>query len=310
MQADYYTIIIRMKKELTVGVDIGGSHITAGFVNMQDKTAAIDTVVRQKVNSKASADEIIAAWCRVIRNVWSMHGVSNTRLGFAMPGPFDYEEGICQIKGFDKYESLYQMNIRQELSSRLNVSGHDILFRNDAEAFLDGELFCGAGQGYKHAIGITLGTGLGSAVSHNGNTKDAALSVLEYCGDKIEEQVSTRGLINSYHALTGVQLKDAETIASLYATDEHAVQVFKKFGEGLSWFLEYFIKKENPEVLIIAGNIANAMHLFMPDVKNNLIAAGVRLPEIVKSTLNENAALIGGACCFIKELKESKTVIE
>lgn len=284
------------ENDLTIGVDIGGSHITAGIVDMRRKIVHSHSVCRNEVNRNGSADEILNVWAETIRQAIGLVENSFAGIGFAMPGPFDYEEGICLIKGFDKYEALYGMSVRFELAKRLRVPPQDIVFRNDAEAFLEGELFCGAARDYKHAIGLTLGTGLGSAISHNGVTHDAELSVLDYQGEKIEEWVSTRGLIRIYKELTGVPIHDALAIAEYYHTKDEARQTFKIFAGHLSWFLQRFIEKEEPEVVVIGGNIAKSFNLFIDDVTNNLVEAKVSLPKIVQATLGENALLIGGAC--------------
>jgi len=282
--------------EWVIGIDIGGSHITAGLISITGRTVANDYFIRRPVNPHADAEEIFTNWCDVIQKLWNESGIEKCKLGFAMPGPFDYENGICLIRGFDKYESLYGVDVRAALAEKLNIAGNDIAFRNDAEAFLEGEIFCGAAVGYEHVIGITLGTGLGSALSHHGITRDAALSILEYKGEKIEECVSTRGMVRTYQTITGNTVKDVIAIAELYDTDPNAVKTFKIFSEDLSWFLDYFIKKETPEMLVVGGNIANSWNLFMNDVIQHLLSSLPHLPKIVKATLGENAGLIGGAC--------------
>jgi glucokinase len=288
-----------MSNDLILGIDIGGSHITAGLVDMDIRKVKPGSTIRKKVNCKAPAEDILSVWADTIHEITRLCPNTFSKLGFAMPGPFDYEAGVCLIKGFDKYESLYGINIRTSMAERLDIVPGDILFRNDAEAFLEGEIFCGAAASFKHAIGITLGTGLGSAVSHNGITRDAALSVLEYNGEKIEEWVSTRGLIRIYQDMTGKKVHDALTIAELYHSDAKAKDAFKIFAHRLSWFLQKFIIQESPEVLVIGGNIANSYELFIGELEKHLAINGIRLPKIFRATLGEYAALIGGACKFM-----------
>ena len=284
--------------EWVTGIDIGGSHITVGMVNMQTRSVVEGSILRGRVDCHADADTILSSWCKVIRDVWQKFAITPAPLGFAMPGPFDYTNGICLIKGFDKYESLYEMDIREALAERLGINGDEICFRNDAEAFLEGEMFCGSAEGYTDAIVVTLGTGLGTATSHHGISADAELSVIPYKGEKIEEFVSTRGLVRAYESITCKKLKDGKAVADLYDTDENARSAFKTFSNDLRWFLEYFIRKEEPQVLVIGGNIIQSWDLFMPEILDYLSAALPNLPKIVKATLGESAALIGGACCF------------
>ena len=82
------------------------------------------------------------------------------------------------------------------------------------------------------------------------------------------------------------------------STDKNAVLAFKVFADHLSWILFEFIQQENPEVLVIGGNIINCWSLFMDKVIHNLSNSLVKIPVIQKSTLGEASALIGGACCF------------
>jgi len=287
-----------IKRNDVLGVDIGGSHITSALIDLSSRTIVEDFVLRKQVDPHGGAQEILESWCASIRECWQKFNLVNTRIGFAMPGPFDYEGGVCLIKGFDKYESLYGMDIRAELAERLNISGSDLAFRNDAEAFLDGEIFCGAAQGYNHVIGLTLGTGMGSAYSHFGITADAELSVTKFAGKIIEEFVSTRGLVGLYKGHTGRIVEDAMALARLCNEDINAIQSFKDFAVYLAWVLNLFIVKENPEIVVIGGNIANSWDLFMDDVIERLTYSLPHVPKIVKTVIGENAALIGGACCF------------
>jgi glucokinase len=84
-------------------------------------------------------------------------------VAFGFPGPFDYEAGICLIEGVEKYGALYGVNIRDAIRTRLDLGDLPILFRNDAEAAVVGETRYGAGRNYPRVIGVTLGTGCGSA---------------------------------------------------------------------------------------------------------------------------------------------------
>ena len=55
---------------------------------------------------------------------------------------------------------------------------------------------------------------------------------------------------------------------------------------------------ENPEVLVIGGNIAQSWDLFMNDVTGQLQSSVSKMPQIVKAALAEDAALMSGACGF------------
>src|SRR5690606_33620342 len=153
-----------------VAADIGGTHVTAAVVNTSSWQVINASIIRHSVNSHADAKSILSAWTvpfqEVIRHQPTL---AEPLIGIAMPGPFDYEQGISHMRNQDKYDNLYGMDIRRELAERLGVNGSDIRFINDAAAFLQGEVFAGKHNGSHKVLGITLGTGLGSAVWERGN---------------------------------------------------------------------------------------------------------------------------------------------
>ena len=273
-----------------LGVDIGGTHMTAAVVDLSTTALVPGTWAREKVDSHGSADEIMAAWAAVIRAT----GALPTRIGISLPGPFDYEAGICLIRNQNKFESLYGLNIKELLADKLGLQARDICLHNDAACFLKGEVFGGAAKGAESAIGLTLGTGLGSARFQEGEAADADLWCSPFKDSIAEDYLSTRALVNSYRRLSGRSVKDAEELAGLYSTDQQARQTFGEFARDLALFLAAFIQAEQPEVVVIGGNIAKAWDLFIPETRLQLQRQGT--PAALRpALLGETAAMMGAA---------------
>jgi glucokinase len=283
-----------------LGLDIGGTHVTAGLIRLADSSLVPDSLVRMDVNSKGSAEEIIAVWVGTISRMRRLFPGSFEHIGIAMPGPFDYEAGISLIMGFDKYESIFRMNIRQVLADRLGISPLSIRFKNDAAAFLEGEVLAGAARGCCNCIGVTLGTGLGSAWSVNGRTEDAELSVTPYLDGIAEDYLSTRWFVKRYFELTGKTVCNTKALVDCFDGNAAAAQVFEEFSGHFAVFLDSFIRGRQPDMLVIGGNMAKAAPLFLEQTRTKLspAAAGIR---IRLATLGETAALIGGAGCWKEE---------
>ena len=93
-----------------IGIDIGGSHITAALVSLENGKIVSGTRSRAAVNAHATADEILDIWTATIREVMKKAQGPITQIGFAMPGPFDYDKGISQIKNLHKYDGLYGLS--------------------------------------------------------------------------------------------------------------------------------------------------------------------------------------------------------
>ena len=116
-----------MINSTVVGVDIGGSHITAAQVDIKTSEVVESTRMRRSVNSGQGASSIIGQWCEVIREAWGAPVNASKKIGIAMPGPFDYQNGISFIKGQNKYDLLYGLNIKELLAASLNLKVENIL---------------------------------------------------------------------------------------------------------------------------------------------------------------------------------------
>ncbi|HNC13901.1 MAG TPA: ROK family protein, partial [Cyclobacteriaceae bacterium] len=238
-----------------------------------------------------------------IEDTFQAHPVANKRIGIAMPGPFDYANGISLIKGLDKYEALYKLNVKQILSQRLSISPNAILMMNDAACFLRGEVYYGAAKGYQDVIGITLGTGTGSAMHHHGVTHDANLGPAPFMDSIADEYFSTRWFVKRYQEVSGQSVKDVKALADLYPSDANVKEIFKEFVKNLAVFLEGFVNAEKPQVIVMGGNIAQCSSLFLNDLTAQLAARNITIP-IVRAELGEEAAILGAASLF-----ESKTIL-
>ncbi|MFY7910013.1 MAG: ROK family protein [Emticicia sp.] len=276
-----------------IGVDIGGSHITSALINSENGKVDFGSMQRVHVNSHDCADNILAQWTSAIENTIGSDFSKLSKIGIAMPGPFDYETGVCLMQNVNKYESLYGLNIKKSLAERLEIESEKIQFKNDAEAYLAGEMTSGAGVGYKKSIGLTIGTGLGTAIYENGKAKDLGLGfTYKFESGVIEEYVSTRWFLARYEELTNTKLDGVKAISSIYDSDKYAKQVYDEFSRHLTYFINEFISIFYPEVIVIGGNIANSFHIFYPSIQEFLDNhyPGIK---VVKSKLGEQAALIG-----------------
>ncbi|WP_443944427.1 ROK family protein [Pedobacter sp. AW1-32] len=289
---------------LTLGVDIGGSHITTGLVDLDHKQLIEGSIKRKFIDSKAASADILDGWSAIIRESYAAHSTSEITVGIAMPGPFDYKMGISLIKDQDKFKSLYQINVKQELAKRLGISAENIRFINDAAGFLQGEVFAGAAKGKTGVMGLTLGTGLGSAFCINFKATDAALWDSPFLSGIAEEYLSTQWFTKRYKELTQQELAGVKELVTLLPESHAATRVFMEFGNNLAQFLIPIINENEIDTVIIGGNIAQAFNEFAPELtatlKGNQVDATLKISE-----LKEHAALIGAASCFDYNYQEA-----
>ncbi|MDQ1332993.1 MAG: hypothetical protein QG576_1028 [Bacteroidota bacterium] len=295
-----------MERNLAIGADIGGSHISCAAVDLISGKILRDTVTGREVNNQAKANVIIEVWTEALKEALSRVATEKVKgIGFAMPGPFDYVKGICYIKGVTKYENLYGFNITDAISSSLGV--HDdflIRFMNDASSFAVGEAWAGSATKVNRSLSITLGTGFGSAfiadkipiVDGPEVPKLGCVYHLPYNDGIADDYFSTRWFIRRYKSATGVELKGVRELAELASSDKIVTDLFKEFGHKLGIFLAPWLKRFHAEMLVIGGNISHAYNLFgnvfEESLKNENCDCTVEL-----SSLKEDAAILG--CAYL-----------
>lgn len=290
--------------KIILGVDIGGSHITCAKVDLNVNRIIEGTKNTAEVNSAGSSNEILDIWNKTIKDSFG-RGDRPSAIGVAMPGPFDYEEGICKINGVGKYDSLYDINIKNSFSEAAGIETDKIKFLNDAACYALGEYYAGARKGYGRMIAITLGTGFGSSLIIDGNIVSTGKGVPEggmYWNVPFKESIaddyfSTRWFEESYFIKTGSRKKGVYEIAQSAETDENAHKVFDEFSQNLIEFILPWIEKFEPGILVAGGSISKSHYLFLPSLQREVFKKGIKT-EIRISELWEDAAVIGSANLF------------
>lgn len=299
-------------KDHVVGIDIGGSHITVALVDMDVREVVSKSMVRDKVDRFGMAEAILDAWAKAIKRsleksgvydpgTWNNDGYGQLSIGIAMPGPFEYESGISRIKGFDKYDSLYGLNIKELLADRIGINPRSIRLKNDAACFLDGELFAGAAIDADEVLGITLGTGFGTAFGRCGVATDAELSATAFLDSRAEDYFSTRWFIKTAKMIGNV---DIHGVMDLCRPDreELAQKIFDTFSENLALFFKLFLQQYRyPDLVVIGGNIAQAHVYFLEPLTRQLKEMDIEL-NFKLAALGESAALLGAASLWQKKL--------
>jgi len=293
-----------MDKNIAIGTDIGGSHISCAAIDLATGKILKDTLTGRSVDNQASADIIIDTWSQAISDILVKVPVEKVKgIGFAMPGPFDYVKGICYIRGVAKYESLYGINITDAILHSLGIKDGILLrYMNDASAFAVGEAWAGSASGFARSLSITLGTGFGSAfissripiVDGPEVPRMGCIYHLPYRDGIADDYFSTRGLLSRYKKLTGKELNGVKELAALASSEQIVIDLFTDFGDNAGLFLAPWLNKFRAEILVIGGNISHAFNLF-GDVFENKLRTENCSCEVTLSKLKEDAALLGSA---------------
>lgn len=285
-----------------IGADIGGTHITCAAVNIETGTIAQDTLSRATYQHDAPAETILHAWASALNDTLSKSGTEKPAgIGFAIPGPFDYREGISKMQ--HKFQNLYGMHIPSALHPLLHAGQTlPMRFINDATAFAIGEAWQGEGKGFRRVVVITLGTGFGSAYIEDGLpvttghrvAKEGCLWHLPFKDSIADDYFATKWFLREYEQQTGEKVDGVKTLLDRAGAGTVAKNLFIRFGHNLAECLAPWLKKFDAEVLVIGGNIAHALPLFGAVFQDDLKQMGVSA-KVAPSKLKEHAALLGGA---------------
>lgn len=291
------------KQHISIGVDIGARHVSCAALDLGRGETVTGSDSRLSLDSFADADAILDTWSRALESTLSRIDPGQLAgIGFAMPGPFDYRNGISRME--HKYPRLNGRDIAAELRARVGIDGETrVRFMNDATAFAVGEAWLGKGSCCRRVVAVTLGTGLGSAFIEDGIPvvagedvpPEGALWRLPFRYGNADQFFTTRWFVKAHADRLGGNVSGAKEVADLAENgDETARAIFERFGTKFSGFLAPWLKGFGAEVLVLGGRITRAYRFFGPVLEEGLRSGGVDIP-IKISEKKETLAMTGAA---------------
>ncbi len=273
-------------KKYYIMIDAGGSSIKTAILNNRNEIIQ-NTFSITTINSKGSREYILKTITDLLEgNILKAAECGELKgIAFSFPGPFDYQNGICLMK--HKYQNIYGIKLREEIIARLEIAKNlPVIFEEDSIAFLKGEAKVGNARGFKRIIGITLGTGLGSAFMDNGKIiKDGpeipAGAELWNIPDEegiLEDSISSRAIIKIYKRITGSSEKsslkpDVSSIAQKARNgDIDSINTFSEFGCLMGTKLKNYADSFKAECMVIGGQIAKSFEFFSGSLKDELFS--------------------------------------
>lgn len=254
-------------------LDVGGTEIKInGFA--QSGEFIFTENKHEPSLSLCSKDEILAHFKKILfSNMTEIEelGYQLGGVGLAFPGPFDYNNGICLIRGFRKFESIYGVNLKEQIATWLKERNNKtvpIIFSNDATCFALGEYHT-RGMAQK-GIFITLGTGCGSGFINQGHlvyseyglNQDGMIYDSPFKEGVIDDYLSINGLKhisqdNHYSFTNGLDLSIAAK-----SGDVKAKKSYDDFGVMIGEALKPFVLSFSPQTLIFGGQLSKSLDLF------------------------------------------------
>jgi len=273
-------------------LEVGGSHVTAAVVS--SVAWSVDVVDRSKLESQKAAEVVVEQLAAAARKLPLASG-----LAVALPGPFDYATGVAWYRGVNKFDALYGHDLGKSLRSELGLER--VMFMNDAEAFAVGEWTAGEIRGLERCVGVTIGTGVGTAfladglVVREGETvpPGGELYRTSYDGLPLEDSISARAILRAYFVRTGLEepeigVKEIAERARGGSADAREVLLaaFGVLASALTPWLERF----GVTKVVLGGSISGAFD----------IVDAVFDFDVAATDDTEHSALIGAAAHYLR----------
>jgi glucokinase len=286
-------------------LEIGGTHTTVAVADVSKNTITYQE--RWHIDPEAPAPDLLEA---ITGRTRSAPLPAARQWGVAIPGPFDYANGIGDFTGIGKFTALHGVDVGAELRQRLPGNPERIVFLNDAEAFAIGEWQL-VSPPPARAVFLTLGTGVGSSFLRDGRPvtqwpgipEDGHVHRLEWRGQPLEAFSSRRAIQYHFAAATDRQA-DVREIADLARGGNRAAssvltQCYRILGEAIAPSIAAF----ETELLVVGGSITGSWDLVGPPLYAGLrqgLAGVAPVPDVRRAQANDTSPLLGAAIATVR----------
>jgi len=296
-------------------LEIGGTHVSAALIDTSLWAPVPGSSRRGPLDSAATTAEILERICRCATDLGAER---DSTWGVAIPGPFDYANGIGTFEGVRKFDALRGTNVRRSLLDSIQPKPNDIVFVNDATAFALGEWHAGAAAGHSRAAAVTLGTGVGSGFVADGSVVDhgpevppeGRVDLLTVDAAPLEDSVSRRAILAGYARLRrepndpNLDVRDVAQLArdGDIAASEAITTAVTILGHVLAPWLEIF----RATVLVVGGSISGSWDLILEPLRSGLTSVRPNLltrMTVTRARHPETSGQIGAAVSALQAIK-------
>ena len=271
---------------MIIGVDLGGTNMRAGI----ERNGNIVSQRKELVQGNGSLDETLTQFIEFIRPLVS---AEIKGIGIGVPSVVDVEKGI--VYNVANIPSWERVPLKEILEKEFDVP---VCINNDVNCFALGEHQFGLAKGFKHIVGVSVGTGLGAGIIINnqlfsGNNCGAGeVGLLPYLKHNIEYYVSG----NLFRTFFNTTAEEAHRQA--LEGNSEAIGYWKEFGVHFGEALKSVVLAYDPEVIVLGGSLSKVYDLFKESMHNALqrfaYPESIRRLKIFRSQ-NENIVLLGAA---------------
>jgi glucokinase len=297
-----------------IGVDIGGTNIKYGIVDISGNIIFKDSVL---TSPESGSESIINTVKNCISTLLSIEsGVVS--IGVGVPGVVD-DMGVVRVA--PNLQGWKNVGLKSSIRKSFNIP---VAVDNDANAASLAELELGAGKELVHFIYVTLGTGVGGAIIYNrsifrgsiGGAGEIGHTIIESFAKISQDDESwQRGTLESFAGRLGIinnaisLMKDTDINFDTFDVEEIsklaelgnavAIKVFEITGEYLGCGLASAMNLLDIPIVVIGGGISQAPEVFYKSILNTIKTRSLptisERAEIRKAKFSKDTGIIGAA---------------
>lgn len=317
-----------MAAEYALGIDVGGTKIYAGVVNLT--TGKVVATARKRTHPERGADffaerlQVVAA--AALDNARLNGNGKVAAIGVGLAGQVDRARGLL-LGAPNLASDVVDMPIRDLLAGRFHLP---VVLGNDVEIGAYGEHHYGAARDSQSFVCVFVGTGVGGAIVSDGALWRGATGTAGEIGHTVVQYggrlcgCGGRGHLEAYAsrtAITRVLLAELargrkSKLSELYkpdepvirskvlarceeAGDELVIEILTEAGDYLGAGLGSLATLVNPQRIVVGGGVIEATRTVFARARQRAPEVALPTPgralEIVRTALGDDSGIIGAA---------------
>lgn len=302
------TVLKSAMKQTAIGIDLGCTNIKAVLI---DETGNILHQSRQE--TREQDDQY---WKNAVAQTvkdFMQHTAGIGAIGLCAPGLAN-ADNTCITCMPGRLPGLEGFNWSAHLQESIFVL-------NDAHAALTAEASYGAGRGSKHAILLTLGSGVGGGILVDGHLYQGLSQMAGHFGHTtVDSRVHNRDVTNMPGSIEDAigNITIRERSYEKFQTTFELIEAYRKGENFATWLwldsvrklaisIASYINILSPEVVIIGGGIAQAGEALMEPLRNFLELyewrPGGKQTPLKLAQFSDLAGAIGAAAFALSKTK-------
>ena len=295
-----------MQFDQVIGIDLGGTAIKLGRFNCAGELLA---ELQVSTPQPAVPGAVTMALCEAVEQLDPDRQASV--VGVGLPGPMDPAARVARICiNLPGWENV---PLAEWMESRLDRA---VTLANDGNCAVVGEAWLGAARGFSDVVLLTLGTGVGGGVilnnqlftGHNGAAAEPGLIVVQPDGPACNS--GNQGSLEQYASIAALRrLCDREPLqlsALADAGDSEAIAIWSRYGSRLGVGVASLVYLFTPQLVLLGGGLAGAIHHFLPAVQDEVDARVQEVSreglKILPCALGNGAGRLGAARLALQRL--------